>query len=115
MKNTKIIHAIIILSLIFGFGFLPPISGITPFGMHVLGGFLGCIYAYTVGIVMWPSFVTMFYLAFIQPNLTFNSVIATAFGNETLWIIVMSLLFCGGLNRCGLMTTMRKWLLSKNI
>jgi len=115
MKNTKIIHAIIILSLIFGFGFLPPISGITPFGMHVLGGFLGCIYAYTVGIVMWPSFVTMFYLAFIQPNLTFNSVIATAFGNETLWIIVMSLLFCGGLNRCGLMTTMGKWLLSKNI
>jgi len=42
-----IINVIITLALMFGFGFLPPIGGITPIGMKVLGCFLGLVYAYS--------------------------------------------------------------------
>ena len=115
MKNIKSIHTLIILLLVFGFGFLPPIGDVTPFGMQVLGGFLGCIYAYTVGIIMWPSFLVMFYLTIIQPDASFNAIIASAFGNQTLWLIALALLFCNSLNKCGLMTTIGQWILSKKI
>ncbi|MBQ3119715.1 MAG: hypothetical protein IJC12_02500 [Peptococcaceae bacterium] len=115
MKNNKtMIHSIIIIALVLGFGFLPPIGAVTPFGMKVLGGFLGCIYAYTVGIIMWPSLFVMFYLAFIQGT-TFNAVIASAFGHQSVWMIAIALVFCAGLSKCGLLTTISQWLLSKKI
>ena len=49
--NTKkfYIEAAIIIALMFGFGFLPPIEPITAHGMRVIGILLACIYAWTIG------------------------------------------------------------------
>ncbi len=64
-KGTKQItknyylHIVIIFVLMFGFGFLPVFSTITPLGMKVLGIFLSCIYAWTVGILDWSSIIAL--------------------------------------------------------
>ena len=53
--KNKIIHTIVILALFFLFRYIPPFGSVTEVGMAVLGIFLGCIYAWTVGEVFWPS------------------------------------------------------------
>ena len=60
MDRKKLIHTIIVLALMFLFRFLPPIGSITKDGMAVLGIFFGCIYAWTVGEVFWPSVLALF-------------------------------------------------------
>ena len=41
-----LIHSLICVALMVGVGFLPPIGGITPYGMDILGVFLGSIYGW---------------------------------------------------------------------
>lgn len=43
--NLLYLHVIITVLLMFGFGKIPPFGAITPFGMQMLGVFLGLIYA----------------------------------------------------------------------
>ena len=44
-KNTAYyVKSLIGIVLMFGVGFLPPIPGVTPLGMNVLGIFVGMIY-----------------------------------------------------------------------
>ena len=47
-KNSKqTIHIIITLVLMFGIGFIPPVSQLTVSGMKILGILLGMIYLFT--------------------------------------------------------------------
>ena len=48
-KNSpmKYVHIAISILLMFGFGYLPAFSTVTPLGMKLLGVFIGVIYAYS--------------------------------------------------------------------
>ena len=56
---AQTVNIIITLALMFGFGYLPPVAGITPIGMKLLGVFLGVVYGYTACGVIWPSLMGM--------------------------------------------------------
>ena len=50
------IHTVIVLFLMFGFGYIvPPIGSITQMGMHVLGVFLGLLWGWIAIEILWPS------------------------------------------------------------
>ena len=53
-KSFYIDFAIIILLMI-GFGFLPPIGPLTQVGMQTLGIFISLIYAWSRGQMIWTS------------------------------------------------------------
>mgnify|MGYP007023360109 CR=1 FL=1 len=58
VKKVKWIHYIIVFALCFFFQYLPPIGQITPYGMGILGCFLGAIYGWTTIGIAWTSFMS---------------------------------------------------------
>jgi len=117
MPSKKIrdsLQIIIILMLMFAFGFLPPIGTITPFGMKVLGVFLALIYAWTINIVMWPSLLGLIVLASYQ-GISMQAALASIVSNQTLLLICVVLAFCYALDSCGLLDFIGKWLMRQKI
>ena len=83
-KSLYVVHIVIIFALMFGFRFLPAPSPITPYGMAVIGIFLGLIYGWTIssGNMVWPSMLAMAALATTEFG-GGAEVMAAAFGNYT--------------------------------
>lgn len=110
-KKRFYIDVAIILGLMFGFGFIPPIDPITPHGMRVLGILFGCIYAWTIGSQVWPSLVALLALGFLPGN-NVTAVFSSAFGNQTLLMVVFCLIFCNAVENCGLLSVIANKILS---
>lgn len=53
-KKFYLVVAITVL-IMYGFGFLPPFGQVSPLGMKILGIFLGCIFAWCFGELVWSS------------------------------------------------------------
>lgn len=88
-----IIH-LLILWFLFGFGHLPPFGEMTPFGMRILGIFLGELLGWlTIGF-LFPSIAGLF--ALINSG-AFDSVtqcFAVSFGNDATVMILCCLIVC---------------------
>lgn len=111
-KNKRIFHTTMILILMFGFGFLPTFSTVTPIGMKILGIFLGCIYAWTLGWSIWPSILALIAIGLTGYD-TIAGMFANAYGNTTLHLVLFSLLFCFAIDRSGLLIFIANWILNR--
>mgnify|MGYP006864472826 CR=1 FL=1 len=115
-KSTKtIIHWVIVLTFIFGFGFLPPIcDGITPFGMQALGIFLGLIYGWC-----FLDFLCVSFISVLAIGLTDYTTVLGAFGkgfSDQLFLMVLLLLMIVGyLEESGLPTLITQWFMTRKI
>ena len=58
-SSLQYVHIAVSIILMFGFGYLPPFSTVTPVGMRLLGIFLGVIYGYSTCDIIWPSLVAI--------------------------------------------------------
>ena len=56
-RDLTLLHFIIMLLIIFGFGALKPFGAITPLGMKMMGVFLGLLYGWITCGMLWPSLV----------------------------------------------------------
>lgn len=110
--RKKLIHTLVILALMFLFRFLPPFGPVTQIGMAVLGIFLGCIYAWTVGEIFWPSILALVLIGFLGEN-TVGGIFTAAFGNATLHMIFLALAFCYAVEKSGLIELIAKFILSR--
>lgn len=64
--NVKFyIELAVYLLITFGIGFLPPFGAITPFGMKILGVFIGTIFGWIVFEMVWPSLFALCALGWI--------------------------------------------------
>ena len=106
------IQAIIIIGIMFGFGFIPPIEPITAQGMRVIGILLACIYAWTIGSQIWPSLLALIALGFMPGN-TITSVFSSAFGNQTLLMVLFCLIFCACVEKSGLLSVIANFILTR--
>ena len=112
-KNKQLLHGAVILLFMIGFGFLPPFGAITPYGMQILGIFFGLVYAWSIGIVFWPSLFAFIMFATVQ-HIPVLSMLATMM-NEQVMTVLIILLFCYALEACGLMRWIGLWLLRQKI
>lgn len=104
--------SLISILLMFGFGFLPPFSGLNTLSMQVIGIFLGLLIGWlSVGLV-WPSLLAIVALG-LTDYATFNDVFEIGFGNNTTLIIFFMFLFSAYLNQSGLSEFIAKWFLSR--
>ena len=63
--NTKLyIHSLVGIAIMVVFQFLPPMGGITPIGMKMVGAFLGMVYLWSLVDTMWPSLLALLSWAF---------------------------------------------------
>ncbi len=102
----------LVLVLMVGIGFLPTFGSITPYGMKILGIFVGCVVGWGFGYQFITSVFALILLSFQGEN-TIDIVLSGAFGNGSLTMVLFALLFCFGIERTGLMNYVANWILSR--
>lgn len=58
-KKVNIVHYVIVFALCFLFRFVPPFGQITPYGMGILGTFIGAIYGWSFVGMSWTTLMCM--------------------------------------------------------
>ena len=94
--NTKYIHFAIVAAFMFLFRFIPPIGTITPYGMAIIGIFIGLIYGWTVDAdnLCWSSIMGLVALGVTDFG-NAGKALASAFGNESVLLMLMAMFFVG--------------------
>lgn len=112
-KSRKFYIQLFIMLLIFIiFNFLPPFGVITPKGMQVLGIFLGCIFAWMTGELLWSSLLGLIALTVLGFG-TMPANYSAAFGNGTTGLTIASFVFCFGIEKCGLLQEIARWIVCR--
>ena len=109
-KDHKYLHFAITLAIMLLFRFIPPIGSITPYGMAIIGIFIGMIYGWSVdaGNLIWTSLLGLFALALTDYG-TAGNALAAAFGNESVMLMLLGMFFLGMLQDSNL----TQWLSNK--
>ena len=102
-KKVNIIHYIVVAFFCLGFRFVPPFAGITPYGMGILGTFIGAIYGWMTINMLWPSLMA---LAGVGLSIGMNQMLAASFGN----MAVIALILCMGVLGVAMTTGAFEWL-----
>ncbi|MBQ2776520.1 MAG: anion permease [Peptococcaceae bacterium] len=97
----KWIHVVITIALMFLFRFIPAPEPITPFGMQLLGVFLGGIYGWSTCGLVWPSLLAMLALGMTDYG-TVAEVFAAGFGQANLILMLVSFIWAGPIMEAGL-------------
>lgn len=106
------IHSIISLSLMFGFGLLPPVAPITEFGMKMIGIFLGLVYGWVLIGIAWPSMAGLIALMCLG-NMTADEVFKASFGNTNVLMMFFIFIFCGAFAHYGLSKKIALWSITR--
>lgn len=109
-KNMKYLHFIIVMALMFLFRFVPPIGTITPYGMAVIGIFIGLIYGWSVDAdnLIWTSLLALVAIGMTDFG-NAGKAIASAFGNESVMLMLLGMFFLGMLQD----SKLTEWLSNK--
>lgn len=86
-KKISLVHYIIVAAFCFLFRFVPGFAGITPYGMGILGCFIGAIYGWMTIGMFWPSVVALVGMGL---SIGINNVLVASFGN----VAVLGLMLC---------------------
>lgn len=118
-KQTRLtpsyfMHSLICAVLMIGVGFLPPIGGITPYGMDILGIFLGSIYGWVFVDFIWPSFFGMLMLVVVGYGTT-AEVFKAGFGDSIVLNLFLTTALFAFISKTGLMTFLANRIVSAKI
>ncbi len=113
-RSLYVVHMLIVLLLMFGFGYLPAFSPITPLGMKIIGLFLGLLYGWTTVGLIWPSLIGMLALGLSGAMTTLN-VLKEGFGSDTTLIILFLLIFAAIVDDSGLSKSIAMWIVTRPV
>lgn len=111
---SYIMHSCIMLIIMIGFGFLPPVGNITELGMQILGVFLGSIYGWCFVDFIWPSILAMVVLGCTEYG-TITSVFAAAMGDSIIMQLFFLFIFCAILDEIGITKYIATWCISRKM
>ena len=86
-KPSYYINIVVVFCFMFFFGFLPAPAPITPYGMQVLGIFIGVVYGWCVCDLSWPSLLALPAIGITAYGNT-QTVFAGVFGNPN-WVVTL--------------------------
>ena len=113
-KRLLSIH-IVVLLFIFGFQYLPPIGHVTPFGMSLLGIFIGCIIGWcTIGFEL-PCIAALISLGLGPAYNSFNEMLGATFGFNIAVMMMMCLFICAFVEITGLPNVIIGYMLNLKI
>ena len=105
-------HIVVVLALMIGIGMLPAVEPITPFGMKILGIFVGMLYGWTFCSMIWVSFLGMLMLC-LTGAYTMTDFMAISFGSKTVMFIMLMFVFTALLEHFGLTKYIANWFISR--
>lgn len=106
-----VIHSIISLVIMLGFGYLEPFGSITVDGMRILGIFIGLIYSWSTVGTLWPSLIGILAMGFTN-YATVGVAIRDAMGNDTVWQLLMIMVMLAPIEEEGVANHISKFFLS---
>lgn len=111
-RDLTFLHLLVMVVFMFGGQFLEPIEPITPYGMKVLGIFIGLLYGWSLAGMLWPSLLGLIALGVTGCVDSIQTAAASAMGNymvvNCIFIfVVVELLSASGLinHLCGKIMT----------
>lgn len=114
LKPAYLINSVICVTLMIAFRWLPPIGGITPYGMEILGIFLGSVYGWVFVGFVWPSFLGMILLG-LSGYGTIAQVFGQGFGDSIVLNLLLTFILFAFINKSGLMQWMANRFISLKI
>ena len=108
--DIKYIHFAVTFAFMFFFRFVPPVGTITPYGMAVIGIFIGLIYGWSVDAdnLCWSSLMGLVALGVTDFG-NAGTALATAFGNESVMLMLLGMFFLGMLQE----SQLTEWISNK--
>ena len=108
--NMKYVHFAVTFAFMFLFRFVPPVGTITPYGMAVIGIFIGLIYGWSVDAdnLCWSSLMGIVALGVTDFG-NAGTALATAFGNESVLLMLLGMFFVGMLQE----SKLTEWISNK--
>ena len=108
--NMKYVHFAVTFAFMFLFRFVPPVGTITPYGMAIIGIFIGLIYGWSVDAdnLCWSSLMGIVALGVTDFG-NAGTALATAFGNESVLLMLMSMFSVGMLQE----SKLTEWISNK--
>lgn len=107
------LKVVIGLVIIFGFQYIPAPAPMTQLGMNLIGIFLGTIWLYTFGGMLWPSFLALLALGYTGATGTLSQTVQAAMGNSIMWQLVMLFPLCEAISRTGAAREVAGWMMSR--
>lgn len=112
-KNKNITHYLnifITLLLMFGFRYIPAPEPITPYGMAILGIFIGVIYGWSTSStgMVWVSFLAVIAVGFTDYGVVSKSVVAI-FSSDTVMLLLLGMFLMGPIQK----SDIGEWLVTK--
>ena len=107
-----LVHSLICLAIMFGFGQLPPMEPLTPLGMNLIGIFLGVLYGWIFIDIIWPGIAGLLALTLIggmKPGLLLNK----SFGDPIVVMMFFIFVFCAAINYYGLSKFISLWFITR--
>lgn len=119
MSKTKFgkmywVNVVIVFLLMFGFGNLPPITGISELGMKGIGIFLGMIWGWATCDLAWPSFLGVIAVG-LSGYMNVTKAFQTMFSDSTMLQMIFCFALIAYLQECGFATYVAKWFVSRKI
>lgn len=113
-RQDKKFYIVVLLTLciMLFFGYLPPFGQITPEGMKLLGIFIGCLFAWIFGEIVWSSLLAIV-IMIVYDFGTMADNYAAAYGNNTISIMVTSIVFCYSIEKSGLLSEVSRWIVGQ--
>ncbi|MBO5365865.1 MAG: hypothetical protein J6A39_04475, partial [Peptococcaceae bacterium] len=114
-KNIKkYINIVIMFVLYFVVSALPPIGGITEYGMKILGTTIALLWGWIVVDMLWPSLLAFIFFH-LAGYLTITEGIAAGIGNPTVLQNLILLAFAASLTQIGVSDFIAGWIISKKV
>jgi len=113
-SNKQMIHIIVTLVLMFGIGFIPPVSQLTVTGMKIVGILIGAIYGVTFCQPAWPCLAAMAALA-ITGVAPVGTILSTGIGSDSIMLMIFFFAFVAVLEANRITEFMAAWLLTRKV
>ena len=113
-RFPKQLHVLITFVLMFGIGFIPPVSQLTVAGMKILGVLIGAIYGITFCGPAWPCLLGMFALAALGVA-PVGTILATGIGSDSVMLMIFFFIFVAVLEQNKITEFLATWMITRKI
>lgn len=113
-RVPQMVHIVITLVLMFGIGFLPPVSALTVTRMKIIGILIGAIYGVTFCAPAWPCLMAMVAIGVlgISPVAT---ILSSGLGSDSIMLMLFFFIFVAVLDQNKITEFLATWMITRKV
>lgn len=112
VSASYVLHSVICLVIMFGFGLLEPVAPLTELGMRLAGIFLGVLYGWILIEIVWPSLAGLLAMMLVG-GMTPVQLLNNSFGHPIVQMMFFIFVFCATINHYGLSKFISLWFITR--